>query len=276
MGFCYLLWTKRQYLPFSPKPTPKSLEIFDSIPVSSSSPNPAARSPVECELKRTRVKVHLLNRSLAFFKTTWSAIVGLVSPPATSEIAYSPLPTTGDSNMFPRPPSMDADAVSLHSVYYNNANAPPRIRQHPITKKPSTRQRSRDVERGSPAIGRPNSDKSQAQWSWLPPQETAASPLLDSTVQVTEAEASNGKPSRPPMPADRRKLSDSESEVMDTLTDLGPVTSATSARGPATPRDTIPDPFSAMRKRSASSEGDRFYRENGLIPRDSRNGTPYR
>lgn len=180
---------------------------------------------------------------------------------------YSPLPTNGDCLSPSRPPSMDADSVSLHSVYYNNGSASPRIRQHPITKKPSVKQRSRDVERGPPAQGRPAGDK--VQWSWLPSAAGAPPPasLSDSRPSAepeTVAASRSNRPSLPP--TDRRKLSDSESEVMDTLTDLARVTSATSARGATTPRDIIADPFSAMRKRSASSEGDRFYRENGLMP----------
>ena len=58
-----------------------------------------------------------------------------------------------------------------------------------------------------------------------------------------------------------RKYSDaSSSELLDLLTDLEPVVSASTARGATTPRELVRDAHSVVRKRSMSGEGERFAR----------------
>lgn len=83
-----------------------------------------------------------------------------------------------------RPPSLDIDTLSLHSIHKHPTSAQPQ--RHPLTSKPHGRQRSKDVERGSPIRSRSGSNQAKdangsAGWYWSH-SPTDATPIASTTA----------------------------------------------------------------------------------------------
>ncbi|KAK9900441.1 glycosyltransferase family 32 protein [Cystobasidium minutum MCA 4210] len=175
LGFGYLLWSKRRVFR-SPRYRKISLDPFEDLAI----------SPPAVQDNHKQLTSSDEDHSSSFLKTKISHLTSLFKHPE-AEVAkgsYMPLgAVTSTRQIRQRSNTMNSDSMDPQPIQSSMLPAspgpqPPRRkpRIHPVSTRPHSRQRSRDIERGSPLYSSqfsPNGTERQSSWNWPEPSATA-------------------------------------------------------------------------------------------------------
>lgn len=177
LGFCYLLWSKRRQILRSPRYRKVSLDPFEDLAVSPPIANDSYKQhlQIENDPAPSSIKSKLYSLTHLFNKSCEESV---------SKGSYVPLTTlapsqqirqrsnTGNSDSMQYDPGSPVSTATTSRLPASPDTPPPRRkpRVNPMANRPHSRQRSRDIERGSPIYRPSNAAAAPAEqetsWIW--------------------------------------------------------------------------------------------------------------